>query len=152
MNKDLYELTEWTSSDISARSEALINELITMYPYLRSSGDYEHDGNREIFLEAQGVKATGYLNEDETVIIHSGSEIYSKIKDIASDSLDETRQELLDNGIIEETIGGLQFVQDYTASSVSNAAALLLGGSRNGWDYWKDDNGISINDSLRNKK
>lgn len=152
MNKDLYELTEWTSSDISARSEALINELITMYPYLRSSGDYEHDGNREIFLGAQGIKATGYLNEDETVIIHSGSEIYSKIKDIASDSLGETRQELLDNGIIEETIGGLQFVQDYTASSVSNAAALLLGGSRNGWDYWKDDNGISINDSLRNKK
>lgn len=152
MNKDLYELTEWTSSDISARSEALINELITRYPYLRSSGNYEHDGNREIFLEAQGIKATGYLNEDETVIIHSGSEIYSKIKDIASDSLDETRQELLDNGIIEETIGGLQFVQDYTASSVSNAAALLLGGSRNGWDYWKDDNGISINDSLRNKK
>ncbi|OOL79522.1 hypothetical protein B1P95_16160, partial [Enterococcus faecium] len=39
-----------------------------------------------------------------------------------------------------------------TASSVSNAAALLLGGSRNGWDYWKYDNGISINDSLRNKK
>ena len=151
MNKDLFEMQKWTADSIFNRSEAIIDELISMYPYLRSTGNYEHDGSREIFLEAQGIKASGYLNEDETVVIHSGSEIYSKIKDIASDSLDETRQELLDNGIIEEMMGGLQFVQDYTASSVSNAAALILGGSRNGWDYWKDENGVSINNSLRKK-
>ena len=151
MNKDLFEIQKWTADSIFNRSEAIIDELISMYPYLRSTGNYEHDGSREIFLEAQGIKASGYLNEDETVVIHSGSEIYSKIKDIASDSLDETRQELLDNGIIEEMMGGLQFVQDYTASSVSNAAALILGGSRNGWDYWKDENGVSINNSLRKK-
>ncbi len=152
MNKNIYGKKEWTADSISSRSLDIIEELISMYPYLRSEGDYEHDGNRNIFLEAQGIKATGYLNEDETVLIHAGSEIYSKVKEIASDSLDERRQELLDNGIIEETFGGLQFAQDYTTSSVSNAAALLLGGSRNGWDYWKDTNGVSINDSLRIKK
>jgi len=152
MNKSIYDLNEWDKYSIEARSNLIIETLISMYPYLRSKGNYEHNEDRNIFLEAHGIKATGYLNENETVIIHSGSEIYSKIKNIASDSLDETRRDLLDEGIIEENMGGLQFVQDYTASSVSNAAALILGGSRNGWDYWKDSNGISINDSLRKKK
>lgn len=151
MNKNLYGMTEWTSKSITDRSAELIDRLISMYPYLRSSGNYKYDASRNIFLEAQGIKASGYLNENETVTIYSGSEIYSKIKDISSDYLGETRQELLNNGIIEESIGGMQFVQDYTTSSVSRAAELLLGGSRNGWEYWKDENGIILNDSLRNK-
>ncbi|MDF9824452.1 hypothetical protein M2475_000830 [Breznakia sp. PF5-3] len=149
MNKNLYDMDEWTFNTILKRSNNFVDELIEMYPYLRSETDYNDGGNRIIFLEAQGIKATGYLNEDETVVIYSGSEIYSKIKDIGSDSLGETRQELLDNGIIEETIGGLQFAQDYIASSVSNAADLLLGGSRNGWTYWKDENGKSIDELFR---
>lgn len=78
--------------------------LISMYPYLRSNGNYDHDGSRNIFLEAHGIKASGYLNEDGTVIIYSGSEIYSKIKDIASDTSGEVRQEMLDKGIIEKQL------------------------------------------------
>lgn len=151
LNKILYGMSEWTSEAIKNRSERLIDELISMYPYLRSNGNYDHDGSRNIFLEAHGIKASGYLNEDGTVIIYSGSEIYSKIKDIASDTLGEIRQEMLDKGIIEKTIGGLQFTQDYVAPSVSNAAGLILGGSRNGWDCWKDEDGIIINDSLRKR-
>ena len=151
LNKTLYGMSEWTSEAIKNRSERLIDELISMYPYLRSNGNYDHDGSRNIFLEAHGIKASGYLNEDGTVIIYSGSEIYSKIKDIASDTLGEVRQEMLDKGIIEKTIGGLQFTQDYVAQSVSNAAGLILGGSRNGWDCWKDEDGIIINDSLRKR-
>ena len=151
LNKTLYGMSEWTSEAIKNRSERLIDELISMYPYLRSNGNYDHDGSRNIFLEAHGIKASGYLNEDGTVIIYSGSEIYSKIKDIASDTLGEARQEMLDKGIIEKTIGGLQFTQDYVAPSVSNAAGLILGGSRNGWDCWKDEDGIIINDSLRKR-
>ena len=151
LNKILYGMSEWTSEAIKNRSERLIAELISMYPYLRSNGNYDHDGSRNIFLEAHGIKASGYLNEDGTVIIYSGSEIYSKIKDIASDTLGEVRQEMLDKGIIEKTIGGLQFTQDYVAPSVSNAAGLILGGSRNGWDCWKGEDGIIINDSLRKR-
>ncbi|MEY8459036.1 DUF4357 domain-containing protein [Lactococcus ileimucosae] len=151
MNKSLYEMTEWTSKSITDRSVELIHRLISMYPYLRSSGNYKYDASRNIFLEAQGIKASGYLHENGTVTIYSGSEIYSKIKNISSDYLGETRQELLNNGVIEEAIGGLQFVQDYTTSSVSKAAALLLSGSRNGWEYWKDENGIILNESLRKK-
>lgn len=149
MNKDLYELAEWNASTIKERSNLIIESLIAMYPYLRSQGNYEHNEDRNIFLDAKGVKATGYLNEDETVIIYADSEIYSRVNRLASDPQRETRQDLLEEGIIEEKMGGLQFVQDYTASSVSNAAALILGGRRNGWENWKDSNGVIINESLR---
>ena len=152
MNKTIYNLNEWNKDSIEERSNSIIEMLISMYPYLRSQGNYKNNEDRNIFLEAQGIKVQGYLNEDETVVIYAGSEIYSKTKEFASDSLDETRQNLLDKGIIEKNTNGLQFVQDYIASSVSNAAALVLGGSRNGWDYWKDSTGMSINDSLRKKK
>lgn len=152
MNKDLYDEKEWTSKSILDRSTKLIDDLISMYPYLRSTGEYEYNVNRRIFIDTQGVKAQGYLNEDETVIIYSGSEVSSKTKGMISDSLNKIRQDLMDKGIIEKTPWGSRFVQDYTASSVSKAASLILGGSRNGWDYWKDENGIIINDSLRERK
>lgn len=51
-------------------------------------------------------------------------------------------------GILKSTDGKLFLIQDYTASP-SSTAELILGGSKNGWDYWKDSNGISINESLR---
>ncbi|EKF50739.1 hypothetical protein C426_1882 [Lactococcus garvieae DCC43] len=151
MNKNLYEMTEWTAESITERSVEIIDMLISMYPYLRSSGNYEHDNNRNIFIDTQGIKASGYLNENETVIIYAGSEISSGVNDITSDSLAEMRQDLLNNGILEEAIGGLQFAQNYMVSSVSKAAELILGGSRNGWDYWKDENGVILNHSLRKK-
>lgn len=152
LNKHLYRLNEWTAKSILDRSNALADELITMYPYLRSDVNYDCDSNnRTIFLNVPGIKGSGYLNEDETVVIYSGSEISTKVKELTSDSMDEMRQELFAKGIIEERIGGLQFVQDYIVPSVSSAAALLLGGSRNGWECWKDVNGININESLRKK-
>lgn len=149
MNKELYELEDWSSTSIIARSNLIINSLISMYPYLHSQGNYEYNQDRNIFLDAQGVKATGYLNENDTVVIFAGSELYSKGKNLASDFLFETRQDLIDNGIIEKNMGGFQFAKDYMTSSVSRATSLILGGSKNGWSYWKDSDGVSISDSLR---
>ena len=80
------------------------------------------------------------------------SGLLTKVKNNSSNLFHEDIQDLIDKGIVEETIGGLQFVQDYLASSVSKAAGLILGGSKNGWEYWKDSDGMIINDSLRKKK
>ena len=152
MNKSIHDLESWDKGTIESRSNHIIEELILMYPYLRSKENYEQNKNRNIYLSSKGVKATGYLNEDETVVIYAGSEISQKVKNNSSNSLHEDIMELIDDGIVEETVGGLQFVQDYLASSVSKAAGLILGGSKNGWEYWKDSDGMIINDSLRKKK
>ena len=86
MNRELYNASDWTSKSIEERSNIIIDELILMYPYLRSINNYEHDENRNIFLDSQGIKAEGYLNEKETVIIYSGSQISSKVEELTGDS------------------------------------------------------------------
>lgn len=151
MNKYIYDLGEWDKDSISRRSSYIIEKLIHMYPYLRSHDNYEKNEDRNIFLYAQGIKANGHLNKDETVIIYAGSEISKRANDIASDSLVSVRNDLIDEGVIEKSFDGFQFIQDYNVSSVSLAASIILGGRRNGWDYWKDSDGIVINDSLRKK-
>jgi uncharacterized protein with ParB-like and HNH nuclease domain len=151
MNKNLYEIDDWNYSEISKRSEKIVDKLISMYPYLRSKGDYKHDENRNIFIEESGIKAEGYLNSDnKTVTIKTGSEIYIKLFSNEK-RISEQRQELLDNEIIEKNHNKLYFVQDYTFSSVSAAASFILGGARNGWKYWKDSDGTSIEYTLRKK-
>lgn len=152
MNKELYDLSEWTADTIEKRSIEMAEMLIKMYPYLRATRNYDYNIERNIFLSSHGIKAEGYFNDNKTVTIYPGSQIYLGEKAKPLKRFDEMRKELLDSGIIEETVDGLQFVQEYIASSVSNAAALILGGSRNGWDYWKDADGVSINEFLREKK
>lgn len=151
MNKEIDALSEWNSQTINNRSKKLINVLIDMYPYLRSNSNYEHTNNNEVFITTYGINATGYLNDDNTLTIYAGSQINPNVDDFSIDNITKLRNELVDNGIIARTLGGLEFVQNYTASSVSNAASLLLGGARNGWEYWRDSDGIIINDSLRKK-
>lgn len=42
--------------------------------------------------------------------------------------------------------------QKKNSTGLSAAAGLILGGNRNGWEYWKDDNGISLNENKELKK
>ncbi|MDR3190911.1 MAG: DUF4357 domain-containing protein [Lactobacillaceae bacterium] len=149
MNKDLYNMGEWTNQSIEERSNKLISELIKMYPYQRAAGTYDDDGSRNIYLNKSGIKAEGYLNEDDTVKIYPGAQVRSNASDIESDTLKEVRDELLEKEIIQEEIGGIIFVQEYIASSPSNAASLLIGGKINGWSAWTDFEGNLIDDTLR---
>ncbi|WP_282708871.1 DUF4357 domain-containing protein [Ligilactobacillus sp. Marseille-Q7487] len=76
----------------------------------------------------------------------SKKQLIQLMKDLVGLIEDETKQKQHFLG----TVVYLENVVDY--KTVSNAATLVLGGSRNGWDYWKDSTGMSINDSLRKKK
>ena len=66
---------------------------------------------------------------------------------------------LLENGVIKETDKGAVFVKPYlfmaqrkASTALSVSAGIILGGNRNGWDYWKDVNGHSLNDNKQLKK
>ncbi|MBE5924054.1 MAG: DUF4357 domain-containing protein [Lachnospiraceae bacterium] len=38
----------------------------------------------------------------------------------------------------------------YTFGAPSAAVDFIIGGSNNGWQYWKDGSGLPINETLRN--
>ena len=90
------------------------------------------------------------MNEDNSLTVFADSQVRYDIKP-ASDSLIDMREDLLGKDIIELRNGEFKFVQSYTFNSPSAATDFILGGSNNGWLYWKDSNNELINDSLRGK-
>lgn len=51
----------------------------------------------------------------------------------------DLRQELISNGVLAMQAGVYQFTRDYTLSSPSTAASVLLGRSANGRIEWKGE-------------
>ena len=80
--------------------------------------------------------------------VFTGSEVRYSTSPNAG-SLKELREELLEQEIVEYNGGRYIFAQDYTFNSPSTATDFLLGGSNNGWNYWKVESGQTINETLR---
>ena len=60
------------------------------------------------------------------------------------------RQELIDLGLLAQHSRDLAFTQDYTFSSPSTAACVVLGRSSNGRLDWKDVQGRSLKELQAN--
>ena len=58
----------------------------------------------------------------------------------------DLRQELISKGVLVMQAGLYQFTQDYTFSSPSTAASVLLGRSANGRVEWKGEDGRTLNE------
>ena len=56
----------------------------------------------------------------------------------------DLRQELISKGVLVMQAGLYQFTQDYTFSSPSTAASVLLGRSANGRVEWKGEDGRTL--------
>ena len=152
MNQTVLRKETWTGKDIKHRSDWVSDQINSIWPYYRSSFHFDKNPERKIHLMERGIESKGYLNDDETVTIYQGSQMVAGAGNLNSDSLQDVRKELIENRVVQRQDGVWTFVKDYRASSVSRAASLLLGGARNGWDYWLDVDGFPIGETLRNTK
>ena len=151
LNEDILTKSQWTVADIAARTQVIVDKIIEIFPYIKSSYVLVgHDTKRNIYLNTREITATGYLQEDDSVIVYADSQVRYDI-DPSSESLKEMREDFLEKGIIVQKDGKYVFSQNYTFGAPSAAVDFIIGGSNNGWNYWKDSNGMAINDSLRNK-
>lgn len=153
INKEVLKKEHWGIDEITERNSNLIEQIINLYPYMPASDDVivKH----EISLDYDGAYALAFFyEEDGSVEVQVGSNtvIYDKTKDI-DDWQFTLYNELLEEGIIKETENGAIFIKPYlftpqkvNSTALSVTAGLLLCGSRNGWEYWKDQNGIALND------
>lgn len=73
-------------------------------------------------------------------------------------NIEDTRQELLEDGYIAEVDGNLQFVKPYIfysnfkgSTALSTSASIIAHGSKNGWQCWKDKNGKPLKDNVEIK-
>lgn len=157
MNQRILAKEKWTIADIDERNKELIEQFIELYPYLSASS--EVIAKHEISIDWDGVVAFATLyEEDGGVEIAEGSEIV-KYDDTTPEWCVDWFSSLLEEGIVKETEIGAVFVkplmvsaQKKNSTGLSAAAGLILGGNRNGWEYWKDENGKPLNDNKELKK
>ncbi len=150
LNSDICVKESWTIEDINNRTTELIEKILILFPYVQTKYSINKDTiDRDITLTVGNISALGHLNKDNSLIVYSGSEIKFST-DPYSTKLKELREDLYEQEIIKCVNGRYIFEQDYLFTSPSAATDFILGGSNNGWIYWKDKNGRLINDCLRN--
>ena len=158
MNQAILKKDKWTIAEIDARTKDLIEQIITLYPYCSASDDVI--SKHIISINCDGVVALAYLyEEDGSVEVQEGSEIVKYDPAKTDDWLQEKYNDLLEEGIIKETEKGAVFVKSHmfmsqwkSYTALSSSAGFILCGSRNGWEYWKDENGNPLNENTELKQ
>ena len=96
--------------------------------------------------KGKGVQATGY-EASQGFVVRAGSQaVLDTVPSMALHvrGMYDLRQELIGNGVLGLQGGIYQFTQDYSFSSPSTAAAVVLGRSANGRIEWKATDGRTL--------
>ncbi len=106
-------------------------------PFIKRKSD-----EKEILYiqDRSGIKASGKPISEGLAVL-KGSKIADNVATSLSKSVIDKRQVLFDKGIVDENF---TFTQDWTFTSPSLAAAIVVGYSINGRNAWKNKKGISL--------
>lgn len=150
INKNILEKERWDISEIDNRTELLIKEINRIFPYPQAD---EHILRiEEIFISSNGIKATAnfYIDNGDVEILE-GSELYKFENSDRYPEIEEDRQELIEEGIIFDDGKKIIFKKSFMVnaktkvdSALSSSARLILHGSRNGWEYWQNSEGVPL--------
>ena len=96
--------------------------------------------------KGKGVQANGYEASQGFVVRVGSQATAGTVPSMAQHvrGMYDLRQELISNGVLAMQAGLYQFTQDYTFSSPSTAAAVVLGRSANGRVEWKGEDGRTL--------
>ncbi len=95
------------------------------------------------------VNAKGkYLSEG--FLIYKGSTVEAKTQKSAGAWVQSLKDELLKSGVLQDGLNQtLELTQDYLFKSPSAAGAIVRGGNVNGWTFWKDSYGKTLDENER---
>lgn len=147
INQNILEKDKWDIEEIDCRTNILIDEINRIFPYPNANEDILRV--EEIFITNNGINASAnfYIDNGDVEILE-GSELYNFPNAENYPEIEELRQELLDEGIIFNNGQKMIFKKSYmvnaktkSGSALSSSADLILHGSRNGWEYWTNEQG-----------
>ncbi len=100
------------------------------------------------YCKSKNADAIGEYTE-EGFVVNKGSK--SNLEETASihQSVKAFRSSLVEKGILKEDNGVYLFQEDFSFSSPSTAASVVLGRSANGWTEWKDQYGKTLDEIIR---
>lgn len=128
----------WTPDVVEKRQKALEDIFVSKW---NLNAAPEPAGQEDIYLLAgRGGNASGYPVDNERFIVKKGSTIAPTVTEGFQQGYADFRTKLIDDGIIVNN----SFMDDYAFSSVSAAAAVVLGRAANGRKEWTKLDGRSI--------
>lgn len=134
-----------------ADMEVFLNHMLGMLPVLgvhafEQAPAPTAKASALLTCKGKGVQATGYEASQGFVVKAGSQAVAEAVPSMAQHvrGMFEVRQELIGNGVLELASGLYRFTQDYSFSSPSTAAAVVLGRSANGRIEWKDQQGRTL--------
>lgn len=132
-----------------AYMEVFLEHLLGMLPVLginafeqpkRVTNNSQRDN---LFIDAKGIQAKGYESSQGFIVISGSQAILEEQPSAATHARGavELRAELKERGVIKVEGSALVFTQDFSFSSPSTAASVILGRAANGRTEWKDKQG-----------
>jgi hypothetical protein len=101
--------------------------------------------SQNLTLKAKGITASG-IDSPQGFVVRAGATAVKKEVPSIHAFMTELRKTLVKNGVLVDNGNTYRLTQDYTFSSPSTAAGVLLGRSANGRREWKDAKGRSLRD------
>ena len=131
----------------TADAEAFLDDLLLCLPVVGLSlfekPRMAARSSDELFLRAKGLEARG-LDSAEGFIVREGSTaVIDELPSIHA-YMSDLRATLKENGVLIAAGDVLKLAQDYTFTSPSTAAGVLLGSPANGRVDWKDAKGKTL--------
>jgi Domain of unknown function (DUF4357) len=98
-----------------------------------------------LFCEIKGLKAKGRQTDNGFVVLKGSEAVLEERPSTQKyQYAANLRAALRSDGVVEEKINRLVFLEDHEFSSPSAAAAVIHGGQANGLTAWKDSKGMSL--------
>ena len=98
-----------------------------------------------MFIEAKGIKATGYEDPKGFVVIKGSQLVKDEVPSIHT-YMTTLRKDMLEQGVISANGNANVFNQDYVFNSSSTAAGVIQGRTANGRKDWKNKEGKTLRD------
>ena len=131
-----------------AEIEGYLDEMLSLLPVLGVHAFESPDatiirGQRIYHWRGPGWKATG-CETSSGFLVRAGSLARTETMPSLRPTRVRLREALIEEGVLVEVEGGLQFTVDYEFSAPSAAATVIAGRSTNGRKMWKDEQGVSL--------
>ena len=145
-----------------ADMEVFLGHILQILPLLGISA-FEKPGlaktirKKQLFLSSKGVSAEGFESTGGFVVCKGSQAVLKTVPSmkIHVRGMYDIREKLIESEVLKKEDNCFRFSQDYSFSSPSTAAAVVMGRSANGRVEWKDKAGRtlkSIQESLAEQK
>ena len=144
--KPKYEIDEYDLPSIEEVYEE-IQFIMATQGYKMNVVNVEESAENLFHTTTNGIKAYATYDGEEFVVLTNSQIDISK--DCRLDKLNKQRETALKNSDIVKRESGYFLNKSLTFTSPSSAACFVLGGSRNGWIEWKNQDGKTLDEIYR---